>query len=390
MPDDYNETNTERDNYTINSWDELSINPLLLRGIYAYGFENPSPIQKKSIVPILKGKDVIAQAQSGTGKTACFAISSIQLVNTSLKNTQAIIMSPTRELSAQIKSVVDALAINISSFKSQLLVGGTDLDNDIINLKENQPHVIIGCPGRIYDILRRKHINLELVKLLILDEADEMLSSGFKEQVYNIFNLLPPNIQKALFSASMPNTIDELINKFVTDPIKIIVKSEQLTLDGIKQYFVNLENDTMKYETLKDLFSTFSVSQCIIYCNSVTRVSELYDAMNSDGYPVCQIHSSLDKMTRQQNYDDFRRGKFRVLISSNVTARGIDIQQVSTVINFDVPKCIHSYLHRIGRSGRWGRKGVAINFITRRDYKQLKEIESFYQTNITELPEDYK
>jgi superfamily II DNA/RNA helicase len=299
-------------------------------------------------------------------------------------------MSPTRELSAQIKSVVDALAINISSFKSQLLVGGTDLDNDIINLKDNQPHVIIGCPGRIYDILRRKYINLELVKLLILDEADEMLSTGFKEQVYNIFNLLPSNIQKALFSASMPNTIDDLINKFVTDPIKIVVKSEQLTLDGIKQYFVNLENDTMKYETLKDLFSTFSVAQCIIYCNSVTRVSELYDAMNSDGYPVCQIHSSLDKMTRQQNYDDFRRGKFRVLISSNVTARGIDIQQVSTVINFDVPKCIHSYLHRIGRSGRWGRKGVAINFITRRDYKQLKEIESFYQTNISELPEDYK
>jgi len=388
MPDDAHELET--DAYTINSWDELSINPLLLRGIYAYGFENPSPIQKKSIVPILKGKDVIAQAQSGTGKTACFAISSIELVNTSLKNTQAIIMSPTRELSAQIKSVVDALAINISSFKSQLLVGGTDLDNDIINLKDNQPHVIIGCPGRIYDILRRKYINLELVKLLILDEADEMLSTGFKEQVYNIFNLLPSNIQKALFSASMPNTIDDLINKFVTDPIKIVVKSEQLTLDGIKQYFVNLENDTMKYETLKDLFSTFSVSQCIIYCNSVTRVSELYDAMNSDGYPVCQIHSSLDKMTRQQNYDDFRRGKFRVLISSNVTARGIDIQQVSTVINFDVPKCIHSYLHRIGRSGRWGRKGVAINFITRRDYKQLKEIESFYQTNIAELPEDYK
>jgi superfamily II DNA/RNA helicase len=388
MPDNAHELET--DTYTINSWDELSINPLLLRGIYAYGFESPSPIQKKSIVPILKGKDVIAQAQSGTGKTACFAISSIELVNTSLKNTQAIIMSPTRELSAQIKSVVDALAINISSFKSQLLVGGTDLDNDIINLKENQPHVIIGCPGRIYDILRRKYINLELVKLLILDEADEMLSTGFKEQVYNIFNLLPSNIQKALFSASMPNTIDDLINKFVTDPIKIVVKSEQLTLDGIKQYFVNLENDTMKYETLKDLFSTFSVSQCIIYCNSVTRVSELYDAMNSDGYPVCQIHSSLDKMTRQQNYDDFRRGKFRVLISSNVTARGIDIQQVSTVINFDVPKCIHSYLHRIGRSGRWGRKGVAINFITRRDYKQLKEIESFYQTNISELPEDYK
>lgn len=188
----------------------------------------------------------------------------------------------------------------------------------------------------------------------------------------------------------MPTAINELTSKFVTNPIKIIVKSEQLTLEGIKQYFVNLENDAMKYETLKDLFSTFSVAQCIIYCNSVTRVSDLYEAMNNDGYPVCLIHSNLDKSTRQTNYDDFRRGKFRVLISSNVTARGIDIQQVSTVINFDIPKCVHAYLHRIGRSGRWGRKGVAINFITRRDYKQLKDIEQFYQTNIMELPEDYK
>lgn len=377
-------------NSTINSWEDLSINPLLLRGIYAYGFESPSSIQKKSILPILQRKDVIAQAQSGTGKTACFAISSIELVDTSLPNTQAIIMSPTRELSSQIKSVVDALAINITNFKSQLLVGGTHTENDITILKQDSPHIIIGCPGRIYDVLRRKHINLDLVKLLILDEADEMLSSGFKEQVYNIFDLLPKNIQKALFSASMPHTINDLTNRFVTNPVKIIVKSEQLTLEGIKQYFVNLENDAMKYETLKDLFSTFSVAQCIIYCNSVTRVSDLYEAMNNDGYPVCLIHSNLDKATRQTNYDDFRRGKFRVLISSNVTARGIDIQQVSTVINFDIPKCVHAYLHRIGRSGRWGRKGVAINFITRRDYKQLKDIEQFYQTNINELPDDYK
>ena len=377
-------------NYTVNSWEDLDINPLLLRGIYAYGFESPSPIQKKSILPILKGKDVIAQAQSGTGKTACFAISSIQLVDTTIQNTQAIIMSPTRELSSQIKNVVDALAINITIFKSQLLVGGTYTENDIITLKQDSPHIIIGCPGRIFDILRRRHINLELIKLLILDEADEMLSSGFKDQVYNIFDLLPNNIQKALFSASMPPTITELTSKFVTNPIKIIVKSEQLTLEGIKQYFVSLENDIMKYETLKDLFSTFSVAQCIIYCNSVSRVSDLYEAMNNDGYPVCLIHSNLDKSTRQTNYDDFRRGKFRVLISSNVTARGIDIQQVSTVINFDIPKCVHAYLHRIGRSGRWGRKGVAINFITRRDYKQLKDIEQFYQTNISELPDDYK
>ena len=170
------------------------------------------------------------------------------------------------------------------------------------------------------------------------------------------------------------------------DPIKIIVKTEQLTLEGIKQYYVNLNDDSQKYETLKDLFSTFSVSQCIIYCNSVRRVADLYDAMLQDGYPVCQIHSNLDKTDRQKNYEAFRSGAQRVLISSNVTARGIDIQQVSIVVNFDIPKCVNTYLHRIGRSGRWGRKGVGINLITRRDVDKLKEIEEYYQTQITEMP----
>lgn len=383
-------TDNDNDNNIINTWDDLDINSHLLRGIYAYGFEKPSPIQKKSIKPILNGKDVIAQAQSGTGKTACFTISSLELIDTTNNSTQVIIMSPTRELSCQIKNVLDAIGNNIKNLKSQLLVGGTSTENDIKNLKENPPHVIVGCPGRIHDMLRRKHICLETIKFIVLDEADEMLSSGFKEQIYNIFQYLSKDIQIALFSATMPSSLYQLTEKFMRNPVKIIVKAEQLTLEGIKQYFVNLEDDNMKYETLKDLFSTFSVAQCIIYCNSVRRVSDLYEAMHQDGYPVCQIHSSLDKVDRQKNYDQFRSGNFRVLISSNVTARGIDIQQVSTVINFDIPKCCSTYLHRIGRSGRWGRKGVAINFITRRDYKHLKEIESFYQTEISELPNDYK
>ena len=169
-----------------------------------------------------------------------------------------------------------------------------------------------------------------------------------------------------------------------------MLKNEQLTLEGIKQYYINLNDDNQKYDTLKDLFTTFSVSQCIIYCNSVRRVTDLYQAMLQDGYPVCYIHSNLDKNEREKNYTAFSKGTQRVLISSNVTARGIDIQQVSTVINFDIPKCVNTYLHRIGRSGRWGRKGVAINFITRRDYKQLKEIEGYYSTEINELPHDYK
>ena len=235
-------------------------------------------------------------------------------------------------------------------------------------------------------MMRRKYINSSKIKLIVLDEADEMLSSGFKEQVYSIFQYLSNDIQIALFSATMPPSLYSLTEKFMRDPIKIIVKTEQLTLEGIKQYYVNLNDDSQKYETLKDLFSTFSVSQCIIYCNSVRRVADLYDAMLQDGYPVCQIHSNLDKTDRQKNYEAFRSGAQRVLISSNVTARGIDIQQVSIVVNFDIPKCVNTYLHRIGRSGRWGRKGVGINLITRRDVDKLKEIEEYYQTQITEMP----
>jgi superfamily II DNA/RNA helicase len=171
--------------------------------------------------------------------------------------------------------------------------------------------------------------------------------------------------------------------------VKVYVKVERLTLEGIGQYYIAVDDDKQKYETLKDLYSVLSVSQCIIYCNSVKRVSDLYDAMMEDGFPVCCIHSNMDKTSRDNSFLEFRNGKHRVLISSNVTARGIDIQQVSIVINFDMPKCVHTYLHRIGRSGRWGRKGVGINFITRRDISKIKEIEQHYHTQIAELPANF-
>jgi hypothetical protein len=170
------------------------------------------------------------------------------------------------------------------------------------------------------------------------------------------------------------------------DPVRVSVKAEQLTLEGISQYFVAVEDDKQKYATLKDLYSVISLSQCIIYCNSVKRVSDLYDAMIEDGFPVCRIHSGMDKTERDNAFAEFRTGKYRVLISSNVTARGIDIQQVSVVINFDISKCVHTYLHRIGRSGRWGRKGVGINLITRRDISKMKEIEAHYSCQIQEMP----
>jgi superfamily II DNA/RNA helicase len=269
------------------------------------------------------------------------------------------------------------------------LVGGGSIDEDIRNLKNDPPHMIVGCPGRVFDMIRRNAIQTKSVHLVILDEADEMFSMDFKEQIYNIFQNFNSNIQVALFSATLPPYIDSITDKLMRDPVRICVKAEQLTLEGISQFYVAMEDDQQKYATLKDLYSYISMSQCIIYCNSLKRVAELYDAMIEDGFPVCCIHSGMEKKAREDAFSDFRTGKFRVLISSNVTARGIDIQQVSVVINFDVPKCVHTYLHRIGRSGRWGRKGIGINLVTRGDVHKMRKIETYYSCQIKELPANF-
>jgi superfamily II DNA/RNA helicase len=372
-----------------NTWDELELNPDLLRGIYAHGFERPSPIQAKAIKPILDGSDLIAQAQSGTGKTGSFSIGALSKVVISENSNQILIMAPTHELAHQITTVISSLSAMMIGIRIKTIVGGSSIDEDADEMRKNPPHVIVGCPGRVYDMIRRRHINANKLKLVILDEADEMLSSGFKEQVYNVFKYLNKNVQIALFSATLPNNIFQITNKFMRNPVKICVKAESLTLEGIKQYFIAVNDDREKYLTLKDLYQHISVSQCIIYANSVKRVSDLYEAMKEDGFPVCCLHSNMDKSQRENVFKEFRKGGSRVLISSNVTSRGIDIQQVAVVINFDLPRDIHNYLHRIGRSGRWGRKGTGINLITRRDILKMKEIEQYYSTQIQELPSEF-
>jgi translation initiation factor 4A len=378
--------------YQINSWDDIEMDNSILRGIYSYGFENPSPIQKKAIKPIIMGKDIIAQAQSGTGKTAAFSVGALACINLKENNTQVLVLSPTRELTVQTANVMTSLGTMMKGLKIQTLFGGSHYSNTDESFgesfKKQNPHVICGCPGRVFDMMRRERITSKKIKLVILDEADEMLSSGFKEQIYNIFQFFNSEIQVALFSATLPSNIFTIVNKIMRDPVKIYVKAEMLTLEGIKQFYVGVEDDKQKYAVLKDLFKFISLSQCIIYCNSVKRVSDLYEAMKEDQFPVCCIHSSMEKVDRDASFLEFRNGKSRVLISSNVTARGIDIQQVSTVINFDIPKDIHTYLHRIGRSGRWGRKGVGINFVTKRDINKLKDIEKYYACEINELPND--
>jgi len=370
------------------SWDELEIDKNILRGIFGYGFESPSPIQQRAIKPIIDGRDVIAQAQSGTGKTATFTIGALQRVNIAEHSTQVLILSPTRELSTQTSKVVSNLGSFMDGLKIQTIFGGSRIEESSSFSTKNIPHIICGCTGRVYDMMRRDRISTNNIKLIILDEADEMLSSGFKEQVYNIFQYLNSDIQVCLFSATLPDEINIITEKIMRNPIKIYVKREQLTLEGISQYYVAVNDDREKYLTLKDIFSFLTLSHTIIYCNSIKRVQDLFEAMCEDGFPVCRIHSNMDKSERDKSFNDFRSGISRVMISSNVTARGIDVQQVSVVINFDLPKCVHTYLHRIGRSGRWGRKGVGINFITRRDVIQIKKIEEHYSTQITEMSEN--
>ena len=379
------ETNSS---YEIQNWDDLEISPSLLRGIFAYGFEKPSPIQQKAIKPLILKKDMVAQAQSGTGKTATFTIGALANVDVTDNTTQVLVLSPTKELTLQTAKVFESLGGMMEGLRVQVLYGGAVIEETSSFSNKNVPHVICACPGRVFDMMRRDKISSKKIKLVILDEADEMLSTGFKEQVYNIFQFFSSDIQVALFSATLPDGINTIIEKIMRNPVRISVQREMLTLEGIRQFYVAVDDDRQKYATLKNLFSYLSVSQCIIYCNSIKRVQDLFEAMCEDEFPVCCLHSNMDKVERETAFNDFKCGKSRVLISSNVTARGIDIQQVSVVINFDLTKDVHTYVHRIGRSGRWGRKGVGINFITRRDVMKLKEIEQHYSTQISELPAD--
>lgn len=366
-------------------WDTFQLDVSILRGIYANGFEYASPIQERAIPMILSGKDVIAQAQSGTGKTGAFCISALQLCKPTDVQ-QVLILSPTRELAIQTYEVFKKLA-EFTTIRCQLLIGGTSVEADIHALKKN-PQVMIGCPGRVLDMLSRGHIHKTLT-MVVMDEADEILSQGFQTQLQTMFTYISESAQVVLFSATIPDTLHEITNKIMRNPEEILVKSDMLTLEGISQFYVSFDNDADKLEALQDLYEGIAVSQSIIYCNSVKRVQSLYSAMKEAGYPVCCIHSDMEKSDRTLAYNEFKTGKYRVLISSNVTSRGIDIQQVSVVINFDIPRCVHNYLHRIGRSGRWGRKGLGINFITKYDKDMILTIEKHYNTQIAELPSNY-
>ena len=370
---------------TVETFDELNLKPELLRGIYGYGFEKPSAIQQKAILPIIKQRDVIAQAQSGTGKTAAFAIGSLQLVDVSKDEIQCLVLSPTREL-AQQTSIVYQFLGECLKVKVTLLIGGTKVGADLDKLREG-PQVLVGSPGRVLDLIRRKQVSLAYLQTFILDEADEMLSKGFIENIKEIIYLIPTTTKILLFSATMPKEIVDITTKFMKDPAKILVKNEELTLEGIKQYYVYLKKED-KLDVLLQIYRGIEIAQAIIYCNSKRSVDFVSEELKKKGHMVSSIHGDLKQFERDQVMRDFRNGATRVLITTDLLARGIDVYQVSLVINYELPREKETYIHRIGRSGRFGRKGNAINFVTPPEKDELDAIQKYYNTTIEALPTD--
>jgi translation initiation factor 4A len=380
-------TKTEFQLTETKEFDSMGLREELLRGIYSYGFEKPSKIQQKAIVPIIStNRDFIAQAQSGTGKTGTFTIGCLQLLDFESKDLQCLMLAPTRELAQQIHKVVLAIGEHLK-VRSYCCVGGTNVKDDILSLKDGV-HIVVGTPGRVQHMISEGYLSTKNLKMLVIDEADEMLSRGFKDQIYDIFKQLPDEIRVFLFSATMPNDVLDITEKFMRDPIKILVTKEALTLEGIRQFYVVVDKDEYKYETLSDLYKTLTITQCVIFCNSKKRVDTLAYQLNKAGFAVSSIHGDMESDYREKLMKDFRGGVSRILITTDLLARGIDVHHVSLVINYDLPRLRESYIHRIGRSGRYGRKGVAINFVTQTDLKDLKELEKFYNTTIEEMPEN--
>merc|ERR1711990_961246 len=366
------------------NFDDMHLREELLRGVYAYGFEKPSAIQQRAIVPCVRGHDVIAQAQSGTGKTATFSISILQQIDTKKESCQALVLAPTRELAQQTRRVVIALGDYMGA-QCHACIGGTSVKEDMRKLEAGQ-HIVVGTPGRVFDMISRKVLKTQDIKMFVLDEADEMLSRGFKDQIYDVFRHLDSKIQVILLSATMPADVMEVTTKFMREPIRILVKKEELTLEGIRQFYVPVEREEWKLDTLCDLYETLTITQAVIFCNTRRKVDWLTEKMHQRDFTVSAVHGDMDQKERDVIMREFRSGSSRVLITTDLLARGIDVQQVSLVINYDLPNNRENYIHRIGRGGRFGRKGVAINFVTDDDVRVLRDIEQFYNTQVEEMP----
>ena len=368
--------------------EKINLKENLLRGIYNYGFNNPSKIQKTCIPIILDEKDMIAQSQSGTGKTGTFTISTLQIVDENINECQAIILAPTRELAQQIHKVISSIGKYLN-LEFELCVGGTSINTSRIKLKKGC-QIVIGTPGRIIDMMNRKYLSTKAIKLFVIDEADELLKDTFVEQLKTIIGSIPQNTQICLFSATMPPDAIDITTNFLRNPTMVLVEKEKLSLDIIKQFYIYVQEDKWKLMTLCDIYKSISINQAMIYVNTKDRAINLQKELIDKNFTVSVIHSKIPPVERTHVMENFRKGVTRILISTDLLARGIDIEQVSVVVNYDLPRNKQHYLHRIGRSGRFGKKGVAINFVTSSDKYILRGIQNYYNINIEEMPENIK
>jgi superfamily II DNA/RNA helicase len=382
--------------HQVSLFEHMRLQVDLLRGIFAYGFEKPSDIQRMGIPPLLAHKDAILQAQSGMGKTGCFCVAALQLVDKSVQAPQVLLLSPTRELAQQTYSVLSAINYYLR-LSCHLFIGGSQMAADLKSLRDGV-QIAVGTPGRICALVDQRQLSVDGMRLVVLDEADQLLAQGFQDSMRFICRSVPASTQLCLVSATVPDEVRQLCDRILHNPVEILMEPDKVTLEGIQQYYVQLEQqyhwplrrgqDDEKYETLCDLFEQLQLQQTIVFCNTRRTAEWLATRMQTDDFTVSCIHADLDASQRSSIMQQFRTGGSRVLISTDLTARGIDVQGVSLVVNFEIPRERETYIHRIGRSGRYGRRGTAINFVSRSECTALREIEHHYKAALSQLPAD--
>jgi translation initiation factor 4A len=373
----------------VSSFDDFNFDHSLLRGIYGYGWEKPTPIQQRAIKPMMDGRDTLAQAQSGTGKTGAFSLGALAIIDAADRSSQVLILSPTRELARQTYDVISDVGRFIENLGIVQCVGGTSVRQNAREL-EGASQIVVGTPGRLFHMISMGALRVDRLQMIILDEADEMLDRGFRDIMYDTFKTIPADTQVCLFSATYTDEIIDMTKKFLREPTKILVKKADVTLDGIKQYYVNCEREEFKFQTLCDLYEHISVSQMIIFCYTQRKTEQLRDLLEQNDFCCSHIHGGMTTEERQLKMKLFKSGSTRVLITTDLLGRGIDAN-VSLVLNYDLPhQDLASYIHRIGRSGRFGKKGLAINFCTNsnQDAYTMAELQRYYCTVISELPND--
>jgi len=383
LPDRDDRMQTEDVTLTKGSdFEEFGLKRELLMGIFEKGYERPSPIQEQTVPLAIFGRDILARAKNGTGKTAAFIIPCLERVDTSKNEIQIVILVPTRELALQTSHVCKEIGKYLN-VEVMVTTGGTSLKDDIVRLYK-PVHILVGTPGRIIDLASKGVANLSKVSMLVMDEADKLLSPEFVPLIEKLISFVPPTRQILLFSATFPITVKDFRDKFLNKPYEINLMDE-LTLKGVTQYYAFVE-ERQKVHCLNTLFSKLQINQSIIFCNSVNRVELLAKKITELGYSCFYIHAKMPQDLRNRVFHDFRNGACRNLVSSDLFTRGIDIQAVNVVINFDFPKNSETYLHRIGRSGRYGHLGLAINFVTYEDRFNLYKIEQELGTEIKPIP----